>query len=80
MKAINVFHDKLIIAVHEFEAEEYKRAYPDNELMVLPDLTRGNMARVRNYIRDHCDTRYLVMIDDDVEEIGYHNIITWLAI
>lgn len=60
------------MAVHEFEAEEYKKAYPDNELMILPDSTKGNMAKVRNYIRDHAESKYLVMIDDDVSEIGFH--------
>jgi len=72
VKAVDVFHDKLILAVHEFEKEEYQKAYPNNELMVMPDDIGGNMAKVRNYIRDNCDSRYLVMIDDDVEEIGYH--------
>jgi hypothetical protein len=72
VKAVDVFHDKLILAVHEFEVDEYRKAYPNNEIMVLPDETKGNMAKVRNYIRDNCNSRYLVMIDDDVEEIGYH--------
>lgn len=72
VRAVEVFQDKLILAVHEFEADDYKKAYPDNEIMVMPDDIGGNMAKVRNYIRDHCNCRYLVMIDDDVEEIGYH--------
>lgn len=72
VKAIDVFQDKLILAVHEFEAEEYRKAYPNNELMVMPDEIGGNMAKVRNYMRDHCGSRYMVMIDDDVEEIGFH--------
>lgn len=72
VKAVNLFYDKLVIACHEFEADEYKKAYKDNEIMVLPDELRGNMAKVRNYIRDHADSKYLVMIDDDVDEIGYH--------
>jgi hypothetical protein len=71
VRAADVFLDKLTIACHEFEADQYKKAYPSNAIMVLPDSTRGNMAKVRNYIRDHCNTRYLVMVDDDVEEIGY---------
>lgn len=72
VKAVDVFHDKLILAVHEFEAEEYKKAYPNNELMIMPDDIGGNMAKVRNYMRDHCNSRYMVMVDDDVAEIGYH--------
>lgn len=72
VKAINLFHDHLIIAVHQFEENEYRKEYPNNELMILPDSIKGNMAKVRNYIRDNCNTRYLVMIDDDVKEVGYH--------
>lgn len=72
VRAVDVFQDKLILAVHEFEAEEYRKAYPNNELMVMPDEIGGNMAKVRNYMRDHCGSRYMVMIDDDVEEIGFH--------
>jgi len=71
VKAIELFQDRLILAVHEFEADAYKKAYPDNELMVMPDNIGGNMAKVRNYIRDNCNTRYLVMVDDDVTEVGY---------
>ena len=72
VKALNVFGVELVLAVHEFEVDQYEGSYPNNEIMVLPDETKGNMAKVRNYIRDNCGTRYLVMIDDDVEEFGYH--------
>jgi len=72
IKTWNIFGESLIIAVHEFEQGDYREAYPGNEIMVLPDGTRGNMAKVRNYIRDNCETRYLVMVDDDIQEIGYH--------
>lgn len=72
VKAEQLFGESLTIAAHEFEADAYQEAYPKNEIMVLPDDTRGNMAKVRNYIRDHCEDRYLVMLDDDVEEIGFH--------
>ena len=71
VKAINLFGDKLIIACHEFEVNEYQKAYPDNEIMILPDNTRKNMGKVRNYIYKNCKTKYLLMIDDDVEKIGY---------
>lgn len=72
IKAIKLFGDKLIISCHEFEAELYKEKYPDNNFLILPDNARGNMAKVRNYIYHNSPTKYLVMIDDDVEEIGYH--------
>lgn len=72
VKAVRLFKNHLIIAVHEFEADEYRYKYPDNEIMVLPDSIRGNMAKVRNYIRDNAGDRYLVMLDDDVSKMGYH--------
>lgn len=69
--SVGVFKDKLILAVHECEVDEYRKVYPDNEIMVLPDNLRGNMAKVRNYIRDN-GGKYILMVDDDVKAIGYH--------
>lgn len=70
MKAYELFGDDLIIAIHEFEEKEYRKKYKN--LMIIPDELRGNMGKVRNYIRDNAKCDYLVMIDDDVKEIGYH--------
>lgn len=72
VKAEKYFKEHLILAVHEFEADEYRHHHPDNELMILPDSTRGNMGAVRNYIRDNVNDRHLVMLDDDVSKMGYH--------
>lgn len=58
--------------VHDFEAEEYKK-YHDN-VIVMPDELRWNMARVRNFILDYARRNWIdvcVMLDDDVEYIGY---------
>jgi hypothetical protein len=71
VKAVKYF-DGLVLACHEFEEKSYREAYPDNELMILPDSLRGNMAKVRNYILLNSDDAQLVMIDDDVEFLGYH--------
>ena len=61
----------ITLAVHEFEAEEYKEKQGGN-LMILPDSTRGNMAKVRQYILDQAgEDEWVVMMDDDVEEFGY---------
>lgn len=72
VKARCVFGDRLIIACHEFEAEEYKKFNPDNKLLIIPDSLRGNMGSVRNFMLENSPTKYLVMIDDDVIEVGYH--------
>jgi len=59
------------LAVHEFEVEEYRKYNGDN-ILVLPDSTRGNMAKVRQYILDQVeDGDWVMMVDDDVEQFGY---------
>ena len=59
------------LAVHEFEADEYIEAQGGN-IMILPDDTRGNMAKVRQAILDQVGTGdWVAMMDDDIEEFGY---------
>jgi len=70
--AYGLFRDKLIIAVIESELESYKKYYPDANYMVMPNHIKGNMSVVRNYIRDNAGCRYIVMVDDDLKELGYH--------
>lgn len=60
-----------IIACHEFEEDEY-REKEGGKISVIPDSLRGNISKVRNWILDHCVDRELVMMDDDISEIGYH--------
>ena len=60
-----------VLAVHEFEAEEYKKG-EGGELLIIPDKLRGNIAKVRNYIIDNANDDEIVMMDDDISEIGFH--------
>ena len=60
-----------ILAIHEFEEEDYKKN-EGGELLVIPDELRGNIAKVRNYILDNANDDRIVMLDDDVKAIGYH--------
>jgi len=62
----------VILAVHEFEAEEYKKK-EGGELMIIPDYLRGNIAKVRNYILDKGfeEDDYIVMMDDDNKNLVY---------
>ena len=62
-----------IIACHAFEAEEYADK-EGGELMILPDALRGNIAKVRNYILDNAEDDYIVMMDDDIREVGHHEL------
>lgn len=60
------------LAMVESQAEGYRKAYPDIPIMVLPENIKGNMSIVRSYIKNNCDAEYLVMVDDDLDGIGYH--------
>ena len=35
-----------------------------------PDKAQGNICRVSNWIMDNCQTRWLIIIDDDLSEFG----------
>lgn len=50
-------------------------AYRANGLNVweCPDSAQGNLCRVTNWILDNCDTRYLVITDDDLRRHGRWN-------
>lgn len=64
----------VVLCVHEFEESEYRKLH-NNEIMVLPDSLRGNMAKVRNFILEHSgrsDCSVCVMMDDDVQFVGYY--------
>lgn len=56
---------EVIYCVHQFEAEQYK----DFNIEILPDDIRGNIARVRNYIKDNLIKDEGLIIDDDIESI-----------
>ena len=62
----------VILAVHEFEVDEY-REKDGGEIIVIPDFLRGNMAKIRNFILEEGYKRsdYVVMMDDDVKEFVY---------
>ncbi len=52
-------------AVHEFEAQKY--IDEGLNVVVLPDSLRGNLSRVRNYIKKNYLKDFGYMIDDDIE-------------
>ena len=57
----------VIYAVHEFEQDEYiSRGF---NVLVMPDDIRGNIARVRNWIKRHYEKDHdeLIIIDDDIK-------------
>ena len=60
-----------ILAVHEFEAQDYEEK-EGGEIFFIPDELKGNIAKVRNFILDYADADDVVMMDDDISEIGFH--------
>lgn len=68
---VRKWNPNAILAVHKFEADEY-RAKEGGELLVLSDDSRGNMAKVRNEILEAMPfDEWFVQMDDDVTEVGY---------
>ena len=64
----------MIFAIHKDDKDDYRRLTQVRDFIILPDETKKNMAKVRNYIRDYArgqGYRFLVMMDDDVKHIGY---------
>ena len=61
------------IWAHEFEVEEYRKAYPGANVKSLPDELRGNLPKVKNYILEkNKDFDVNVLLDDDISKIGYY--------
>ena len=63
----------VIFCVHEFEAEEYKKK--GVEVIEIPDSEKGNIARVRNWIKrlgDESGDRFCI-IDDDIKAFTFWN-------
>jgi len=57
----------VVYCVHKNEFKEYKKQGVNVE--VLPDQLKGNIARVRNYIKDELIKDKGLIIDDDIEAI-----------
>lgn len=56
--------------VHTFEIEEYRKLYGD-AVKELPDDTRGNLPRVKNFILEaEKDNDAIFFLDDDISRVG----------
>lgn len=69
LKTHKVFPDAIIVCP-ESQVDEYKKYNPDLQYMVCPDSIEGNMARKRNWIKDHAKKDWFVVVDDDLDYIG----------
>lgn len=68
MRTLKLFPNARIW-VAEFEAEKYKKNFPDNEIVVMPDSAQGLWSRARNYLLDKMDSKIFYILDDDVLSI-----------
>lgn len=62
------------IWVDESEAEDYRRNYPDADIVACPTGVQGNLCRIRNYIlrkEFEAGADVVLIIDDDLKGI-YH--------
>lgn len=60
------------IFIHKSEYEAYKKFYKKENLVVMPDGLKGNVAKVRNFILDYGeDATVTCMIDDDLLYLAY---------
>lgn len=71
MKTRSMLGGEGILAVHRFEEKKY-RDVEGGKIVVIPDSLRGNISKVRNWILDHSTDPEVVMMDDDLSEIGYY--------
>ena len=58
--------------VDESEAEEYRKNYPDAEIVACPTGVQGNVARIRNYILEkefEKGADVVVLLDDDLHKL-----------
>ena len=61
----------VIYCIHEADYKDYKKN--DINIEVLPNGIQGNIARVRNYIKDNLIKDKGILIDDDIEDIKIWN-------
>lgn len=57
--------------VHEFEAMEYEDQ--GHEILLIPDKYRGNLSKVRNYLKNEHLGEFGYLVDDDIEGFNKWN-------
>lgn len=75
VKTIKIFGDWLTLACHRSEAAKYRKAYPKNHVLAMPDSLKGNMAKVRNWILYNSHpgrSGEILMVDDDLSYIALY--------
>lgn len=62
------------IYVSNDEYDDYHKNYPESDIVGVDPKHQGNLCRIRNHILDQemGDNKVVVIIDDDLKKIGYH--------
>lgn len=69
VKSVSVL-PSAVLYVPEIEAAYYMRAYPGKQVVGVPSEIKGITA-TRNFILDHADDLWVVMVDDDLKNQGW---------
>lgn len=69
---VDRFIPSVALYVAESEVEEYRKYNEKVHIRVIPDSVQGNLSRVRNYILEDQKENIVVMVDDDLQYVGYH--------
>jgi hypothetical protein len=59
------------IITREDQVEDYKKFY-NNEIIGVPKELDGSPSKARNYVLNHFKNQNVVIFDDDIKGIGYH--------
>lgn len=58
--------------VPESQGDAYMEAYGENRVAVIPDSEDGNPARKNNAILDRAPSEWIMILDDDLRQLGYY--------
>lgn len=61
-----------ILVVRRSEEEEYRKYNPESEILVVEDSEDGSASRKRNAILKRTVGENIVMMDDDIKGVGFH--------
>lgn len=65
------YFTKTQYVVKSEEADDYRKE--GLNVWECPNEIQGNLCRVNNWIIDNCKTRYLIIVDDDLSNVGRWN-------
>lgn len=65
--------ENVVIVIGEDEREEYEKFLGSGyNYLLIPKERNTNIAKARNFMLENADTECILMMDDDVESVGYY--------